>query len=208
MAPANIPILLAAFPAEDFHPFTSDPLSQPLMILARKARDARTAADRAAENEWDLRTGLEIYKTSGKHSPAWDALVMDAMKNDVPPAESYRKYKAAVDAGCADPLVRYYSIRRGVAAKIITPLAAIPQYQALLPDMDNSPYTPGRKFQLRIQILHCCLEQQPNNIGATPRLFEWLTAQRSTSFPIWWLNTQAPLPSVKASNISAPWVRK
>jgi hypothetical protein len=143
---------------------------------ARRPHTAWQARRKAIEDEWDKRTGLDAYPVVGQHSPAWDNLALDALRSDssVSIAEGAKKYRAAVDAGCTDPLIRYYRIRRSVMTAAIKPAVALPQYLAVLPAMDASGYSPIRKFQIRMQIINACLTDMhdPANRATAEAMFK------------------------------------
>ncbi len=119
------------------------------------ARAARIAQDAKTDLEWSTRTALNTYKFNSPHDPAWDALALKALTGDdgTNPEKSYLLLKAAVDAGCTDPMVRYLYIRRGLAAHKLTDAQAVPLYAAAAKDMDKSPYSPGRRLHLRVQFM-------------------------------------------------------
>jgi hypothetical protein len=164
--PDQVPAFIAAFDPNNLRADAHDAIMQCVADLVRRARAARLVAYQAAEKEWDLRTGLAVYKASGHRDSAWDALAIDALSSNASAtrAEGAKKYHTAIEAGCTDPLVRYYDIRRALLVKAIAPAAGLAQYVALLPDLDKSAYSPVRKFQIRIQMLNLCMKDLPNNL--------------------------------------------
>ncbi len=171
----HVPAFIAAFEPNDLREDAHDEILQQVGELVRRARTARVAADKTAEADWDSRTGLAIYKSAGLHNPAWDNLAIDALTTNSTTSreERRKKFKAAVDAGCPDPLVRYYNIRCGLLTKAILPEAALTEYLAILSELEKSAYTPVRTFWLRAQIVQLCL----NDLAKSPANYEIASQQ-------------------------------
>ncbi|HUO07026.1 MAG TPA: hypothetical protein VM008_01740 [Phycisphaerae bacterium] len=166
----QVPAFIASFDPDSLRSDARDAIMQSIAEKVRKARDAQFDAFEALDNDWDSRTGLPTYKANGAHDPAWDKLAADALEssNKISRAAAAKKFRAAVDAGCTDPLIRYYDVRRSLDMETITPEAALARYRAILPDLDKSPYTPARKFQIRIRILSLCINELAHDPQTRP----------------------------------------
>ncbi len=165
LPPNALPAIEASFYDDQLTPKTHQLIADALPRLTARNFAARLAADQRIDEEWNRRTGVDTYKASGKHDPAWDALAIDALSTDgiKNPADCYKKLKAAVDAGCKDPLVRYYEAKRGYQAKLVPLDLAISTLTSVANELDASPYSPGRRYFARLFLVELLREE-----SATP----------------------------------------
>ncbi len=147
LPPAALSSIYAALDKNDLSSQARNSINEALpSIVARNLR-TRLDMDKRLDADWNRRTGIEVYKTSPAHNPAWDAIVVDALASSpLDPAAAYRKFKAAIDAGCNDPLVRYYYAKRGYLSNSLPLDKAIDIMTSVVNDLETSGYSPGRQF--------------------------------------------------------------
>ena len=106
---------------------------------------------------WNLKTLVEAYKTAGRTDPKWDEPAESALNewarirsHSTDSDEDWRSIishncAAAIDAGCADPMIRYLSLRNTIN-RIGTKQEVANEYCKVAQDMEGSPYPSIRKF--------------------------------------------------------------
>jgi hypothetical protein len=125
---------------------------------ARDALPARTLEERLA---WQQRTLGEAYQAVGSRSATWDDDAMKALdafaKVRTPVSEDENKdlkdltkiitnsVRAAIAAGCDDPLVQYLQFRYAVGTST-NPVAYAAEFSELAERMNMSRYHPIRRF--------------------------------------------------------------
>jgi hypothetical protein len=117
----------------------------------RAVMDARILAE-------DDRQREEEYFHVGKHDPRWDHLVLEAYKSMSGYGESsIPKFKAALDAGCNDPVVRYYYLTRSLRAGVSASDEALPELVQVAHEVDNPAYGAQRRFYVNLRLAHGAL---------------------------------------------------
>jgi hypothetical protein len=123
-------------------------------ICAKVAEEDRAEEARRAAA---ARAGfVEEYLKFGARGAKWDDLVVQAYQSlgaadDPVGIQATAKFKAALDAGCTDPVVRYYYVTRALFGGNLTLDDAIPELDKTTREVDASAYRALRKFYVNIR---------------------------------------------------------
>jgi hypothetical protein len=125
------------------------------------------------------------YKRLAKHDKAWDDLAVEALTalGGGPGfgANATPKFKAAVDAGCPDPVIRYYYLTRSVAAETMSAAEALPQLDKVTREVEASGYPAMRKFYCYLRFAE--LAEGNGGGGIPPARLEEATKRALTLLP-------------------------
>ena len=126
---------------------------------AASARPSLSSAERKrreARLKWNLATMVGDYEMKGVRDPKWNQDAIRALKllararaygpQEVRgfPEDVATAARAAVEAGCTDPLIRYVYLRFGPATRDTNEIAAL--FKEVSADLTRSEYSSLRKF--------------------------------------------------------------
>ena len=146
---ADIPALFQALADPNLSDSAHAALSGAIPELYKRLRDARKAADLAATQDFNTRNGAALYLQSKFTNPAWDKLVLHAYAVIPTPApdDHFSDFKAAIDAGCTDPVIIYYYLSRGINRPELGGVLAVTKRMRLNAlALDKTDYPATRKL--------------------------------------------------------------
>lgn len=127
--------------------FARGDLQTTLPGLFDRWRAARKAAGAAFLESLRPNVARTHYQQLGKRDARWDGLVAAGFAaEDKALGSGYEHFKAAVAAGCTDPLVRYFYFLRGQQGRHLAPAVTLPGLRDAAKDLDASNYPAVRKF--------------------------------------------------------------
>ncbi|HVX86512.1 MAG TPA: hypothetical protein VH253_17150 [Phycisphaerae bacterium] len=160
-------------PAVD--PEVRDRLKEALPVYEKKSLATAAAADLDRRRVWRLQMMLSEYQKAGRHDPAWDAKVHDAILADnaapqpganerVQREHVWHLYQAAIAAGCHDPLVLLRAADMATVTDHDQGVARAHMFQQAADAFDASDYSPFDKIESFLRGIES-LKTYPNNDG-------------------------------------------
>jgi hypothetical protein len=147
MPESALPAINAAIEDPATPAFARGDLEITLPKLFERWRAVRKAADARLDMALGPQAALESYRQVGKKDARWDDRVAAGFAAEAQAVgKGFNDFKAAVEAGCTDPLVRYFYCLRGHQRKLLQPAVTLPGLRDAARDMEASDYPVQRKF--------------------------------------------------------------
>jgi hypothetical protein len=156
---------------------TPDSLREVLLTalpeIYAQQREARIA-DEQKRKDADRTRWVKAYHEAGATDPKWDEEAVAGLKHTGTAADEFAHFKAAVDAGCGDPLVRYYYGLRGLQTKKLPMEDAIMYLEQATRRFDASKYPAFLRLYGHMRFVsYAVLPTCPASISAQRKQESW-----------------------------------
>lgn len=140
------------------------------LVLPDMSVEQKKIADKRLE--WNMATLYDAYDKVGSHNKKWDSQAHYALKFFAQVRSYGTNLKGfpdlmnsftsrALELGCDDPMLKYLHVRFGTDMSGMTPTQVAKAYAATSDALEQSKYSPLRKFYAALRAINAYLEVQP-----------------------------------------------